>query len=96
MTYFAFYGFQMSSDFASLPCDFACLPCDFASLVYWIYRFGGQAVNVREQQDALEFYNAIFDSIDEGMKAIGEPPICETLFGGTFADQKICKDCPHR
>ncbi|VDD91463.1 unnamed protein product [Enterobius vermicularis] len=60
------------------------------------FRFGGQPVNVREQQDALEFYNAIFDTIDEGMKAIGEPPICELLFGGTFADQKICKDCPHR
>uniref|UniRef100_A0A0N5A9B1 USP domain-containing protein n=1 Tax=Syphacia muris TaxID=451379 RepID=A0A0N5A9B1_9BILA len=59
------------------------------------FRFGGQAVNVREQQDALEFYNAIFDSIDEGLKAFGERPICEMLFGGTFADQKICKDCPH-
>lgn len=53
-------------------------------------------MNVREQQDALEFYNALFDSIDEGLKKIGEAPICEKLFGGTFADQKICKDCPHR
>ncbi|EFO24354.2 hypothetical protein LOAG_04131 [Loa loa] len=60
------------------------------------FRFCGQAVNVREQQDALEFYNALFDSIDEGLKKLGEPPICENLFGGTFADQKICKDCPHR
>uniref|UniRef100_F1KPN6 ubiquitinyl hydrolase 1 n=1 Tax=Ascaris suum TaxID=6253 RepID=F1KPN6_ASCSU len=60
------------------------------------FRFYGQAVNVREQQDALEFYNALFDSIDEGLKKIGEAPICEKLFGGTFADQKICKDCPHR
>ncbi|VDM41159.1 unnamed protein product [Toxocara canis] len=60
------------------------------------FRFYGQAVNVREQQDALEFYNAMFDSIDEGLKKIGEAPICEKLFGGTFADQKICKDCPHR
>ncbi|KAM3727860.1 putative ubiquitin carboxyl-terminal hydrolase FAF-X [Dirofilaria immitis] len=60
------------------------------------FRFCGQAVNVREQQDALEFYNALFDSIDEGLKKLGEPPICENLFGGMFADQKICKDCPHR
>ncbi|CAG9536041.1 unnamed protein product [Cercopithifilaria johnstoni] len=60
------------------------------------FRFYGQTVNVREQQDALEFYNALFDSIDEGLKKLGEPPICENLFGGTFADQKICKDCPHR
>ncbi|VDN45656.1 unnamed protein product [Gongylonema pulchrum] len=59
-------------------------------------RFCGQVVNVREQQDALEFYNALFDSIDEGLKILGEPRICEKLFGGTFADQKICKDCPHR
>uniref|UniRef100_A0A0R3RYZ8 USP domain-containing protein n=1 Tax=Elaeophora elaphi TaxID=1147741 RepID=A0A0R3RYZ8_9BILA len=60
------------------------------------FRFYGQAVNVREQQDALEFYNALCDSIDEGLKKLGESPICENLFGGTFADQKICKDCPHR
>ncbi|MCP9265238.1 Bm2, isoform a [Dirofilaria immitis] len=60
------------------------------------FRFCGQAVNVQEQQDALEFYNALFDSIDEGLKKLGEPPICENLFGGMFADQKICKDCPHR
>lgn len=68
----------------------------FFSLKWSAFRFCGQAVNVREQQDALEFYNALFDSIDEGLKMLGEPAICEKLFGGTFADQKICKDCPHR
>ena len=24
------------------------------------------------------------------------PQICSKVLGGTFADQKICKDCPHR
>ncbi|VDM98498.1 unnamed protein product [Thelazia callipaeda] len=69
----------------------------YAPKFFWKhFRFCGQPVNVREQQDALEFYNALFDSIDEGLKKLGELPICESLFGGTFADQKICKDCPHR
>ncbi|CAF4623079.1 unnamed protein product, partial [Rotaria magnacalcarata] len=24
------------------------------------------------------------------------PQICSKVLGGKFADQKICKDCPHR
>lgn len=59
-------------------------------------RLGDQIINVREQQDALEFFNAFVDVIDEGAKKLGEAPICEKFFGGAFSDQKICKDCPHR
>uniref|UniRef100_A0A7E4W3S7 USP domain-containing protein n=1 Tax=Panagrellus redivivus TaxID=6233 RepID=A0A7E4W3S7_PANRE len=63
---------------------------------FWdIFQFGGRDVNVREQQDAVEFFNAFADGLDESLKKINEVPVFEKLFGGTFADQKKCRDCPH-
>lgn len=56
----------------------------------------GEPVNLREQHDALEFFNSLVDSIDEALKVLSYKPIMSTVLGGTFADQKICKDCPHR
>ena len=57
--------------------------------------FGGP-INLREQHDALEFFNSLVDSLDEALKTLGQIPIMSHVFGGTFADQKICKNCPHR
>ena len=60
-------------------------------------RFGsGERVNLREQHDAVEFFNSVVDCIDESMKSINREQICSKVLGGTFADQKICKGCPHR
>ncbi len=53
-------------------------------------------MNVREQHDAFEFFNTVVDSVDEGLKVYGAPPILSRTLGGSFADQKICKGCPHR
>jgi ubiquitin carboxyl-terminal hydrolase 9/24 len=53
-------------------------------------------VNLREQHDALEFFNSLVDSVDEALKVLGQPTILQKVLGGSFADQKICKDCPHR
>lgn len=53
-------------------------------------------MNLREQHDAYEFFNSLVDSIDEGLKSLGLTPIISKVLGGTFADQKICKGCPHR
>ena len=61
------------------------------------FRFGsGERVNLREQHDAVEFFNSVVDCIDESMKSINREQICSKVLGGTFADQKICKGCPHR
>nr|XP_027204063.1 probable ubiquitin carboxyl-terminal hydrolase FAF-X [Dermatophagoides pteronyssinus] len=57
--------------------------------------FGGK-MHLKEQQDALEFFNGLFDILDEAMKALKQPSIMTPIFGGSFSDQKICKDCPHR
>ena len=61
-----------------------------------ICRFSGEPINLRDQQDAVEFLNNLVDSVDEALKALNLPQICANVLGGVFADQKICKDCPHR
>lgn len=53
-------------------------------------------MNLREQHDALEFFNSLVDSLDEALKSLGHVPVLTRVLGGSFADQKICKDCPHR
>ena len=63
---------------------------------YFYTRLWGEPVNLREQHDALEFFNSLVDSLDESLKALGQPQILQKVLGGSFADQKICKDCPHR
>ena len=60
-------------------------------------RLWGEKVNLREQHDAFEFFNCLLDSLDEGMKEYCTPSIpVSKVLGGSFADQKICKGCPHR
>ena len=60
------------------------------------FRLEGNKVNLREQHDAFEFFNTLVDSVDEGLKAYGSIPYLSKVLGGSFADQKICKGCPHR
>lgn len=64
--------------------------------VFKIFRLWGEPVNLREQHDALEFFNSLVDSMDEALKTLGNQTICSKVLAGSFADQKICKDCPHR
>jgi ubiquitin carboxyl-terminal hydrolase 9/24 len=65
-------------------------------MVFCLNRFSGEPVNLRDQHDAVEFLNTVVDSVDEALKSLNLPQICSKVLGGTFADQKICKDCPHR
>lgn len=39
---------------------------------------------------------SLFESLDEGMKALGHPQLMGQTLGGCFSDQKICQECPHR
>lgn len=69
----------------------------FVPRQFWDHvKLCGQHINVRDQQDAMEFYSQIVDTLDEAMKDDGEPSAIQEFLGGTFSDQKICKDCPHR
>ncbi|XP_063403289.1 ubiquitin carboxyl-terminal hydrolase 24-like [Mytilus trossulus] len=64
---------------------------------FWkVFKLWGQVVNIREQQDAFDFFTALMDQADEYTKTIGKYEIFKKNFQGIFSDQKICKDCPHR
>ncbi|XP_055592891.1 probable ubiquitin carboxyl-terminal hydrolase FAF isoform X2 [Uranotaenia lowii] len=60
------------------------------------FKLQGEPVNLREQQDAVEFFMSLFESLDDGLKALGYPQLMGATLGGCFSDQKICQDCPHR
>ncbi|KAK4336754.1 hypothetical protein RND71_043769 [Anisodus tanguticus] len=60
------------------------------------FKLWGDQINLREQHDALEFFNSLVDSIDEGLKTLNYNKLMTDILGGSFADQKICKGCPHR
>ena len=61
-----------------------------------LLRLWGERVNLREQHDAFEFFNCLVDNLDEGLKTFSYSPVLSEVLGGAFADQKICKGCPHR
>lgn len=56
----------------------------------------GEPVNLREQQDAVEFFMSLVESLDEALKSLGLEQYMAKTLGGTYSDQKICKGCPHR
>ncbi|XP_063224287.1 probable ubiquitin carboxyl-terminal hydrolase FAF-X isoform X9 [Bacillus rossius redtenbacheri] len=60
------------------------------------FKLQGEPVNLREQQDAVEFFMSLVESIDEALKALGQEQIMSKILGGSYSDQKICKGCPHR
>lgn len=60
------------------------------------FKLQGEPVNLREQQDAVEFFMSLFESLDEGFKALGQTQFMVNTLGGSFSDQKICQECPHR
>lgn len=72
------------------------LYCWLNNLSNRVCRLWGERVNLREQHDAFEFFNCLVDSLDEGLKAYGSLSALSKVLGGSFADQKICKGCPHR
>lgn len=56
----------------------------------------GEPVNLREQQDAVEFFMSLIEIVDEALKALNHELTMSKILGGLFSDQKICKTCPHR
>lgn len=75
----------------------------YSKLQYYIprglwahFRLQGEPVNLREQQDAVEFFMSLVESLDEALKTLGQEQLMAKTMGGTYSDQKICKGCPHR
>lgn len=64
---------------------------------FWkCFRMDGQPVNVREQQDAFEFYTRLTEQIDDYLKAQRHERVFAHRFEGVYSIQRICQDCPHR
>lgn len=64
--------------------------------VFYNCIISGEPVNLREQQDAVEFFMSLIESLDEALKTLGHEQIMSKILGGSYSDQKICKGCPHR
>ncbi|XP_064624443.1 ubiquitin carboxyl-terminal hydrolase 24-like isoform X2 [Lineus longissimus] len=74
----------------------SCLQYHVPEKFWKVFKLWGQTVNIREQQDALDFFQAIVDQIDDTLKGQGKDQVFKKKFQGVYSDQKICKDCPHR
>eukprot|EP00057_Strongylocentrotus_purpuratus_P016370 XP_011670844.1 PREDICTED: ubiquitin carboxyl-terminal hydrolase 24-like [Strongylocentrotus purpuratus] len=64
---------------------------------FWqVFKFWGEPVNVREQQDAFDFFTILTDQLDEYLKKSGQKEVMKQKFQGLYLNQMICQDCPHR
>eukprot|EP01022_Parablepharisma_sp_SALTPOND_P026524 TRINITY_DN64327_c6_g1_i1.p1 TRINITY_DN64327_c6_g1~~TRINITY_DN64327_c6_g1_i1.p1 ORF type:complete len:2209 (+),score=297.78 TRINITY_DN64327_c6_g1_i1:12673-19299(+) len=55
----------------------------------------GKPINVLEQMDVDEFFNLLMDKIEFAIKGTVQAATIKNHFGGVFANQLLCKDCPH-
>ena len=55
----------------------------------------GKSINVMEQMDVDEFFNLFLDKIETVIKGTPQAKTIAHHFGGVYANQLICKDCPH-
>eukprot|EP00884_Botryococcus_braunii_P021288 jgi/Botrbrau1/7843/Bobra.9_2s0021.2 len=58
--------------------------------------YDGEPLNVREHQDAYEFFTRLQDLVDQQMRAAGASPAMQTVMGGKFAQQIICRTVDFR
>lgn len=56
----------------------------------------GTDLNPLEQRDADEFLNRFFDVIEPQIKGTPQERKIQNIFSGSFANQMICIDCPHK
>ena len=55
----------------------------------------GQPIDPNVQKDVDEFFNILIDRIENLIKGTKEEKIMKNLFYGVFANEFICKGCPH-
>ena len=56
----------------------------------------GRCLSIYEQKDADEFFSLLMDKLELNLKATDRPELTKDTFGGAFANDVICEDCPHR
>ncbi|RWS27831.1 putative ubiquitin carboxyl-terminal hydrolase FAF-X-like protein [Leptotrombidium deliense] len=52
------------------------------------FKLWGEPVNLREQHDALEFFNSLVDSLDEALKSLNYSPVMSRVLGGSY--ENLC------
>lgn len=57
--------------------------------------YDGTVMPTNEQRDVDEFLNIYMDKIETATKGTDTEHMFNSIFGGTFAQELICKDCPH-
>ncbi|XP_024517294.1 probable ubiquitin carboxyl-terminal hydrolase FAF-X [Selaginella moellendorffii] len=64
---------------------------------FWdAYRdYDGMPINLREHQDAFEFFNRLYDAVDDTLKATHQETTLTKIFGGIFVQQVISRGCNH-
>lgn len=55
----------------------------------------GNPTNVLIQMDVDEFFNMFMDKLETAIKGSAQEKMIQQHFGGTYANELICKGCPH-
>ena len=55
----------------------------------------GSPIDPMVQRDVDEFFNMLIDRIENLIKGTKEEKVMKNLFYGVFANEFICKGCPH-
>lgn len=55
----------------------------------------GSPIDPRVQKDVDEFFHMFIDRIESMIKGTKEESVMKNLFYGVFANELICKGCPH-
>eukprot|EP01117_Protostelium_nocturnum_P007975 TRINITY_DN2842_c0_g2_i10.p1 TRINITY_DN2842_c0_g2~~TRINITY_DN2842_c0_g2_i10.p1 ORF type:complete len:2789 (-),score=856.42 TRINITY_DN2842_c0_g2_i10:989-9238(-) len=58
-------------------------------------KFDGQPVDTSVQMDADEFFNTLFDQIENALKGTNKQNLLADFFGGMMCNQVISKECGH-
>lgn len=86
--------FQLQLVFTSLMASQRTVynPWDFTRTI----RMDNQPFSPYEQKDVDEFLIHLLDRIDQELKGAAQEKLVGDTFKLTFANEVICKDCPHR
>jgi len=57
--------------------------------------FDGNPINVGQQMDANEFFNMLFDKLDQQLRPTPQARLLRTIFGGYLSNQLISEECGH-
>jgi ubiquitin C-terminal hydrolase len=55
----------------------------------------GEPMPTNEQKDIDEFLSIYMDKIEQNIKGSDDEKRLNLIFGGAFAQELICQDCPH-